>query len=160
MRVRFDPEHIVPDLPGVIALSHGPLAEAVLDSAAMLYSERLENTAALCLEEGDSLDAYRDKLREIIDAFPEDSIIFVDFFGGTPCNQLLLLSQSDPKYSSLVAEAGMNLFMVLDAVLCRPDAGGAELQDEILEGVPLSIRNLTEIIREMSLENDGEEDED
>ena len=81
-------ETVNPDLPGIILLSHGPLAVSLVDTAKMVFGES-ENLAAFSFEEGDDADQYRMKVAETLERFPVGSVVMLDLFGGTPCNQMM-----------------------------------------------------------------------
>ena len=117
-------------LPGIILLSHGPFAVSLVKTAEMLFGEN-ENIAAFSLEPGDDIDRYREAAAETIEQFPEGSMILVDLFGGTPCNQILSYIQSTGKPLEIVA--GMNLPMLVNAVLARETMAGKEFSQNTVE---------------------------
>ena len=109
------------DLPGIILLSHGPFAVSLVKTAQMIFGDS-ENIAAFSLEAGDDIDKYRGAFTEMIEAFPEGSLIMVDLFGGTPCNQVMRYIQETGK--TLEVAAGMNLPMLINAVMSREELIG------------------------------------
>ena len=111
-------ETVNPDLPGIILLSHGPLAVSLVDTAKMVFGES-ENLAAFSFEEGDDADQYRMKVAETLKRFP------VDLFGGTPCNQMMRYIQETGKPLEIVA--GMNLPMLVSTFLAREGMSGKML---------------------------------
>src|SRR5699024_11376174 len=62
---------------------------------------------------------------ETIDAFPKGSLILVDLFGGTPCNQVMRYVQE--KGQPLEVVGGMNLPMLVNSVIAREEKSGKEL---------------------------------
>ena len=54
----------------------------------MVFGES-ENLAAFSFEEGDDADQYRMKVAETLERFPVGSVVMLDLFGGTPCNQMM-----------------------------------------------------------------------
>lgn len=162
MKARFNSETIDPNLPGIVVLSHGPLASALLDSAALLNMGDLQNAAAFCLEEGDDLDAYRTAFVGAMRSFPAGCLVFVDIFGGSPSNQLMIASQSEEGISEVYAVAGVNLGMLLEASLMREGITCQELHAQVVDGAAISIVDMTEKIRELvsSVEADDEEEEE
>lgn len=118
---------INPEVPGIILLSHGPFAVSLVDTAAMIFGES-ENIAAFSLEPGDDIDEYRKAFVECIDKFPEGSMIVVDLFGGTPCNQVMRHIQETGKPLEVVA--GMNLPMLVNAVISRQEMSGKSLSED------------------------------
>ncbi len=69
------------DIPGIILLSHGPLASGLLGTMEMVLGT-VENVTALELEEGDHTEEYRKRIAEIAEAMPEKSVFLMDIFGG------------------------------------------------------------------------------
>ena len=61
------------DIPGIILLSHGPLASGLLGTMEMVLGT-VENVTALELEEGDHTEEYRKRIAEIAEAMPEKSV--------------------------------------------------------------------------------------
>ena len=119
----YKPEKINKDLPGILLLSHGPFAVSLIDTAKMLFGDS-ENLAAFSLEPGDDIDKYRESFVEVINEFPKGSLILVDLFGGTPCNQVMRYIQETGEPLEIVG--GMNLPMLVNAVLAREGMSGKE----------------------------------
>lgn len=117
----YKQEKINAKLPGIILLSHGPFAVSLIETAEMIFGES-ENIAAFSLESGDDIDQYRQEFSAIIEEFPEGSIIMVDLFGGTPCNQVMRYIKETEKPLEVVA--GMNLPMLVNAVMARESMKG------------------------------------
>ena len=121
-------EKLNKDLPGIILLSHGPFAVSLVETAQMIFGDS-ENIAAFSLEAGDDIDKYREDFAEMIEAFPEG--IMVDLFGGTPCNQVMRYIQETGK--ALEVAAGMNLPMLINAVMSREELKGKEFSMDTVE---------------------------
>lgn len=132
----------------LILASHGPIAEAMLESAAMLYGQN-KNIHAICLYSEDGVEEFQKKLRESISE-DEESILLVDIPGGTPSNQGMQLMETYPK---LRVVAGMNLMMVLEAMI-RIDT--SEL-DGLLQ---LLLRTGKESVQEMKFTERGQDELD
>ena len=126
----YKPETVNENLPGIILLSHGPFAVSLLDTARMPFGDA-ENLAAFSFEEGDDADQYRETFEETIDAFPEGTLILVDLFGGTPCNQVMRYVQERERPLEVVG--GMNLPMLLNAVIAREKKNGKEFSLDTVE---------------------------
>lgn len=139
------------NLPGIILLSHGPFAVALVDTAKMLFGDS-ENIAAFSLEPGDDLDQYRETFVETICEFPEGSLILVDLFGGTPCNQVMRYIQETGKVLEVVG--GMNLPMLINAVLSRETMSGKAFS---LDTVDNGKNGIFRVDVERFLEDDEEE---
>lgn len=133
---QYKQDKINPDIPGVILLSHGPFAAALVETANMVFGES-ENVAALCFEEGDDADEYRKEATKIIESYPENSVIILDLFGGTPCNQMLRYAQETNSLLNIIA--GMNLPMLLQVLTTREDKSGQDFIDDIKENAQKGI---------------------
>ena len=104
------------DIPGIILLSHGPLASGLLGTMEMVLGT-VENVTALELEEGDHPEEYRKRIAEIAEAMPEKSVFLMDIFGGSPFNQVIQYFLENGK--EIRAVSGMNLGMLIAAVNAR-----------------------------------------
>lgn len=119
----FRSENMNPEVPGIILLSHGPFAVSLVETASMLFGDA-ENIAAYSLEPGDDIDQYRESFVKTLNEFPEGTVIMVDLFGGTPCNQVMRHIQETEQPLEIVA--GMNLPMLVNAILSRESMKGKE----------------------------------
>ena len=72
---------------GLVLVAHGPLPDALLESAAMIAGE-FESIATLSLMPGDSLDELIDRIRAAAEGVDSGDgvLILLDLFGGTPSN--------------------------------------------------------------------------
>ena len=104
------------DIPGIILLSHGPLASGLLGTMEMVLGT-VDNVTALELEEGDHPEKYRMRIAEIAEAMPEKSVFLMDIFGGSPFNQVIQYFLENSK--EIRAVSGMNLGMLIAAVNAR-----------------------------------------
>jgi mannose PTS system EIIA component len=139
--------------PGLLLCSHGPLAIGLMQTLEMLAGKN-PNMAAFSLEAGDDIDAYRQAIVSQLEAFPEGSIVFVDLFGGTPCNQFFRYIQESEKEVEIIT--GMNLPMLLNAVLARMNSQGETLSNDSVENGKMGI---SRIDCKALLSDDDEEDE-
>lgn len=146
-------ETIDETIPGLILCSHGPMAIGLLQSVEMLAGESA-NTAAFSLEPGDDVDLFRQTIVKQLDAYPEGTVVFVDLFGGTPCNQLLRYVQESEKPVEIVT--GMNLPMILNAVLSRNANQGNALS---IDSVSNGQQGISRVDVEGFLSEDEEDDE-
>ena len=125
----FNADKVDPNLPGIIIVSHGPLAVAAVETLRMLSGEEV-NIAAFSLEEGERPEDYKEKVGTAIEAFPEGSIIFADIMGGTPSNTIMMYARENNKV--LNALAGFNIPMLMQAALEREMKSGKELLESVL----------------------------
>lgn len=113
-------------LPVIVLMSHGPFAEALLESAKLIAGE-IENTAYLCLEEGDNPLDFRKEIERLLNSFTQRKIVMVDLLGGTPCNSFVSVVNSLD--SEVFAISGMNLPMLLEVISSRNSMTDIELSD-------------------------------
>lgn len=146
MRSCFHEEAIQKDLPGIILLSHGGLAMGMLETVGVVLG-RAENFAAFSLDPEDDPAVFREAFIRAASAFPAGAVIFVDMFGGSPCNQLLLgASELSVPYCAF---SGMNLPLISEAVAMRELCSGEELKSAIAAIVPHAIMDLQVKIDEL-----------
>ena len=73
---------------GIILATHGNFATGIQQSASMIFGEQ-PNVAAVTLQPNEGPDDVRKKMEEAVASFedPEQVLILVDLWGGTPFNQ-------------------------------------------------------------------------
>ena len=103
---------------GIILATHGNFAPGILQSAPMIFGEQ-PNVAAVTLQRSEGPDDVRRKMEEAVASFedPEQVLILVDLWGGTPFNQSNgLIAGHEDKWAIV---AGLNLPMLIDAYASR-----------------------------------------
>ena len=102
---------------GLVLVAHGPLPDALLESAAMIAGE-FESIATLSLMPGDSLEELIDRIRAAAEGVDSGDgvLILLDLFGGTPSNAATLITQQREK---TYAVSGVNIPMLLEVLLTR-----------------------------------------
>ena len=103
---------------GIILATHGNFATGILQSASMIFGEQ-PNVAAVTLQPNEGPDDVRSKMEEAVASFedPEQVLILVDLWGGTPFNQSNgLIAGHEDKWAIV---AGLNLPMLIDAYASR-----------------------------------------
>ena len=105
---------------GILLVSHGKLAEGILDAGKLFYGEMVEKVKTLCLEQTDGGAEFGDRIREALaelEAEKEGALILCDLFGGTPANQCVgVLTEQE----NLKVVTGMNLAMLINVLVERP----------------------------------------
>lgn len=125
----------------IVIASHGPMAEAMVESSKMLYGE-VNNVAAVCLYPQDSANDFAAKLSKEIEG-NDEVLLLVDIPGGTPSNQgMLLLS----KYPGLRIVSGMNLMMFLETIIQSGNMNVDELKNAIMQSGKESIREMALVV--------------
>lgn len=103
---------------GIILATHGDFATGILQSASMIFGEQ-PNVAAVTLQPNEGPDDVRRKMEEAVASFedPDQVLILVDLWGGTPFNQSNGLISGHEDTWAIVA--GLNLPMLIDAYASR-----------------------------------------
>ena len=75
---------------GILTISHGDLAKAILSSASMLVPD-IENVTSLTLWPDDNPDEFQQKLEAAVKAADSGDGVFIlaDMLGGTPANRAM-----------------------------------------------------------------------
>ena len=113
---------------GLVVAAHGNLAEELLRTAEGVVG-KLEQSLALSIHAGSSMDAARASLGEAIQAVDDGDgvLVLTDMFGGTPAN--LALTYLDGNIEVLT---GVNLPMLLKLSTCRGEKLGLEATAQLL----------------------------
>ena len=95
---------------GIILISHGPLAQGMLESSQLFFGDSLEAVEALSLQQDDP-DLTEQRLLEAVRRVDEGDgiVIMCDLLGGTPCNVSARLMNEKTRIIT-----GMNFPMLLD----------------------------------------------
>ena len=108
----------------LLLVSHRGIASGMKSAVAMVMGPVAEQITVLELTEEEGIDKFSERLEEYLVTWLSDGrkgLIFADLRGGTPYNQSeSLLSKHGLKAQAKVI-SGMNLPMVVDAVLSDMD---------------------------------------
>ena len=92
-----------------LVMTHGDLGRSLLSTAEMIMGE-MEGFHLFAFHSGDSIDLYREKVREFIEDHDQDDIfIFTDIYGGS-CANTAMRYMDRPR---IRAYAGVNLPMII-----------------------------------------------
>jgi mannose/fructose/sorbose-specific phosphotransferase system IIA component len=105
---------------GIVVAAHGPLPEALIESAEMILGDT-EGVTALALMPDDNLEGLIERTREAAKEVNsgEGALILLDLFGGTPSNAAALITQEE---EGVHAVSGVNVPMLLETLLARRSA--------------------------------------
>ena len=103
---------------GIILATHGDFAKGILQSGSMIFGDQ-PNVAAVTLQPSEGPADIRGKMEEAVASFddPNQVLIMVDLWGGTPFNQANGLISGHEDTWAIVA--GLNLPMLIDAYASR-----------------------------------------
>ncbi len=102
---------------GIVIVTHGRLAEALIEAAEIIIGSRLESTESVSIDLSISAEKLRAKIAKGIKAVDgqEGVLILTDMFGGTPSN----LSYSFLEEGHIEVISGVNLPILIQAVSLR-----------------------------------------
>jgi len=140
---------------GLIVTSHGPLANALVESS-KLFSGEMENIAAVVLLESDSPENFRNQLDEAVKQVDQQEgvLILVDIPGGTPSNQSLMLSN---ERLDVEVVSGVNLMMMIEVLISRNNCDSVlQLARSAQEVGSKSVLHLSEQMRSSNNDQEGD----
>ncbi|MGA9522218.1 MAG: PTS sugar transporter subunit IIA [Myxococcaceae bacterium] len=106
---------------GLVVAAHGHLANELVHTAEQIVG-KLSNIESVSIEPGAAPEEIQEKLRAAVRRMDDGNgvIVLADLFGGTPCNQSLMLCTQTQ--SQLEVITGVNLPMLLKAQSLRADS--------------------------------------
>lgn len=98
---------------GILLMSHGRMAEGMLDSCKLFFGDDVEKVRALCLMPSDDPEQFDERIRTAVSEIDDGSgvIAFCDLLGGTPSNRSMYIITENPRFKVIT---GMNLTMLLE----------------------------------------------
>lgn len=138
-----DAEELLP----VLLVGHGPLASGLHGAVEMICGPQ-ERFAVARLKPEDDVERVSRRLEAALTrmgvANEADVLIFADLFGAAPANAAAMLLRTRPNVEIV---AGMNLPMVLDALLSREGRTARDLCHQALASGQESIRDVGAVVR-------------
>lgn len=110
----------------IFVITHGLLAKGLVDSTNLIVGEQ-DNIDYFSLEYGENIDDFKSKLEENVTNSKDDILCFTDIVNGSPFN---IVSELTLKYPNVYHICGVNLPMILDAVLSN-----MPLNEESVKGI-------------------------
>lgn len=119
----------------VVLVSHGMFAPGLHNALAMLVGEEREDILSTSLENGMSSAVYAENVRKCISGITQEDeiLLFADLVGGSPLTTAANVIAEEGLMNRTVMTGGMNLPLVLTAVLSKDDMETAELMDSLIE---------------------------
>ena len=125
----------------IIIASHGDFAQGLLKTASMIIGE-MDHVQAIGLYPGETgNDIYRKMELAMQDMLVQEALIAVDLWGGTPCNQALLLAE---KYPGTAVFAGINLPLLITACFEKESKNPMELAISLMNQAQESVHSYPE----------------
>jgi mannose PTS system EIIA component len=131
---------------GVVVVTHGKLAEGLLDAMRMIAGER-EALSMVSLGETDDVDTLVDRVGDAAAAIDDGDgvLVFVDLFGASPFNASARLALQ--KREGVEVVTGVNLPMLLEVVMSREGMTLAEAADLACQVGAEGIRKLSDTLK-------------
>ena len=127
----------------IIVVSHGNLADALIETARMVAGT-VDSVYAVSLLPNDTPDIFSNKLNSILSVLQErETLILIDMFSGTPSNIAAGLVLNE----NIECVTGVNLPMLLEAILTREGISVHELAGYLSETGIHSIKNLKTLLK-------------
>ncbi len=81
--------YIIKNMVGILLMSHGKMAEGMLDSCKLFFGDDVANIKALCLKPEDDPEQFDERIKEAIKEIDDGSgvVAMCDLLGGTPSNR-------------------------------------------------------------------------
>ncbi|MCZ7552896.1 MAG: hypothetical protein B6D39_07190 [Anaerolineae bacterium UTCFX2] len=130
---------------GLVLVSHGKLAEGLIDAMQMIAGEQ-EAVRAVALLETEDIESLIERIQQAVNAVDsgEGVLIFVDLFGASPFNASARLVLASPE-RPLEVITGVNLPMLVELVVQREGMSLNDAVELVLQVAPESIRRLASI---------------
>jgi PTS system mannose-specific IIA component len=130
---------------GIVIVTHGQLAEVLIDTAELIVGSRPEAMIAVSINITEDVDKLRGKVARAIKEVTRKrgTLILTDMFGGTPSN----LSYSFLKEDQVEVVSGVNLPIVIKAINSRERMGLRELAESLESFGKRSISMASGILR-------------
>ncbi|HCM84973.1 MULTISPECIES: PTS sugar transporter subunit IIA [Enterococcus] len=128
---------------GLLVVTHGDLGKSLLESIAIIAGE-VKCSASVGLYHGDSPVQLREEIQGKVEALDtgEGVIVLVDFYGGTPGNEVMKLLVTH----KMKVLSGVNMAMLLEIVVNREFTEDLEaLARTALQSGKESIQDLNEV---------------
>ena len=96
---------------GILLMSHGRMAEGMLDSSKLFFGDDIPQIKALCLMASDNPEEFDEKIRAAVEEIDDGQgvIAMCDLLGGTPCNRSALVLND-----RMQVITGMNFSILLE----------------------------------------------
>lgn len=130
---------------GIVLLSHGKLAEGMLDTLQIFLAD-VNQIRAVCLTSNEDLFKYADRIKNAINKVNTGNgvVVFCDLLFGTPFNCCAKLLEENGLSGKIDLITGMNLPMLLEYVTSQSDNDSV---NEIISTGQKGIINLLDLYK-------------
>ena len=129
---------------GIVVVSHGNMAEGMIDAARMIVGS-MENVATVSLKESDAVEDLMDRIEAALGEVDQGdgALILVDLFGASPFNASARLAVNRKNVEVI---SGMNLPMLLELAVQREGEDLGSVTQIAFEAGATSIRTLSQTL--------------
>ena len=127
----------------IILVTHGNLAQQMLDTAAQIIGKPAEGFATFAVTTVASVEQEAAKLKAQLETCQDGALILTDIFGGGATNISLTASKD---LSNCYVITGLNLSMLLTAINSRKKLSTKELAEKIEADGKRAVINATELL--------------
>ena len=133
------------NLIGILVVTHGTLSKSLLETARMFVNDS-EAIEFVCFTEGQGVEDLRDSVREKLKemAACQSILCFADIPGGSPAR---VLTEMLIENSKLELITGVNLPMIVEAILSRKTMDKKSLVEYLVDSSRSSINDIGQIVR-------------
>ena len=132
---------------GIVLMSHGKMADGMLDSCKLFFGEEIPQILSVCLLPENSPEDFDKKIELAISKVDSGDgvLILCDLLGGTPCNRCACILND-----RIQVIAGVNLSILLEFLATRDslkDISELDIETLIFAGTSglVSLNNLLNI---------------
>jgi len=126
----------------IILVSHGTLAQALLETAAKIGSFDTSTIDTFSVSDKGSLEALPQNLLKALGK--QGTLILVDTLGGSSCNTAVQTTQT---FDNVKVLCGVNLNMLLAAINNRDKMDLVSLADKVLQDGRKSLVDISERLK-------------
>jgi len=130
---------------GLVLVSHGKLAEGLVDAMQMIVGEQ-DGVRAIGLQETEDVESLMEKIQQAVEGVESGDgvLIMVDLFGASPFNASARLALSLPG-KTLEVVTGMNLPMLVELAVQRDGMCLEDAVSLVLKVGPEGVRRLSDL---------------
>lgn len=130
---------------GIVVVSHGNMAEGMIDAARMIVGN-MESVVTVSLQESDAVEDLMGRIEAALTEVDkgDGALILVDAFGASPFNASARLALSRKNVEVI---SGMNLPMLLELAVQREGQDLGAVTQLALETGTTSIRSLSQTMK-------------
>lgn len=128
----------------IILVTHGQLAQQMLDTAAQIIGKPAgDGFATFAVTTAASVEKEAAQLKKLLVTCEAGAVVLTDIFGGSATNISLTASKDVPNCYVIT---GLNLSMLLTAMNNRKKVGAKELAEKIEADGKRAVINATELL--------------